>query len=271
MWYPLLRFIIPLTLLIASTNMKTFKQFLRENQDATQTSADYHAKFHENLKTHFPNEYDTILTAAKRNNIGDTDYDNLSMLYAIRKGEAGRRGRQFGVLSPAAMEQPGDTEEKTLDRQAGWAASSLLKNRERYEQSDKSDDFVTFMGKRWAPQGVANDPTNLNQHWAKNVSKFKETYMTCTGPNCKPGEMKPPEAPKAPEQKTQTVTPSKPAEPKAPEQQSDGEDYVVKPGDSFWKIGGSTQKGMEGVQAANPNVDPMKLKPGQTIRVPRQK
>jgi hypothetical protein len=271
MWFPLLRIIIPLTLLIASTNMKSFKVFLSEQQAAQQTNNDYHNKFHENLKTHFPNEYDTIMTAAQRNKIEPTDYENVSMLFAIRKGEGGRRGREFGVLTPAAMEQPGDTDQQTLDRQAGWAASSILKNRERYEQSDKSSDFVTFMGNRWAPRGVANDPTDLNRHWAKNVSKFRETYLTCTGPNCKPEQTKQPEQAKPVETKTPATAPAAPKEPAQPEQSVDSEDYTVKPGDSFWKIGGSTQQGMERVKAANPNVDPMKIQPGQKVKVPKQK
>lgn len=246
--------------------MKSFKVFLNEQQAAQKTSDDYHTKFHENLKAHFPNEYDTVMTAAQRNKIEPTDYENVSMLFAIRKGEGGRRGREFGVLTPAAMEQPGDTDQQTLDRQAGWAASSILKNRERYEQSDKSTDFVTFMGNRWAPRGVANDPTDLNRHWAKNVSKFRETYLTCTGPNCKPGEAKAPEP-----AKPAAPAPAKAPEPQTQEQSTDSEDYTVQPGDSFWKIGGNTQQGMERVKAANPNVDPLKLQPGQKVKVPKQK
>ena len=34
---------------------------------------------------------------------------------------------------------------------------------------DNRQAFVTFWGERWAPTGVANDPTNLNQYWPKNV------------------------------------------------------------------------------------------------------
>jgi hypothetical protein len=33
-----------------------------------------------------------------------------------------------------------------------------------------SDTFIAFLASRWAPQGVANDPTNLNANWAGNVS-----------------------------------------------------------------------------------------------------
>jgi hypothetical protein len=32
--------------------------------------------------------------------------------------------------------------------------------------------FVRFFGQRWAPIGVANDPTNLNHNWSSNVRKL---------------------------------------------------------------------------------------------------
>lgn len=35
-----------------------------------------------------------------------------------------------------------------------------------------SDDFIAFLGARWAPIGVVNDPGNLNTHWIGNVQKI---------------------------------------------------------------------------------------------------
>ena len=35
-----------------------------------------------------------------------------------------------------------------------------------------TDRFLEFLGARWAPIGVANDPTNLNQHWIPNVCRI---------------------------------------------------------------------------------------------------
>ena len=185
--FPLYKVIITLLILLASINtMKTFKTFLIENSEETTKSSDDYQRFHSNLQKEFKNEYDTILNAAKRNNISDTDYDNLSMLYAIRRAENGRMGREFGVLSPKAMQQKGDTPQTTLDRQAGWAASSILANRKRYDATDKSQSFETFMGSRWAPQGVANDPNNLNKNWATNVTKFKSGFLECKNGVCTP-------------------------------------------------------------------------------------
>lgn len=33
-------------------------------------------------------------------------------------------------------------------------------------------DFLSFLASRYAPLGVANDPTNLNANWLKNVRYF---------------------------------------------------------------------------------------------------
>ena len=32
--------------------------------------------------------------------------------------------------------------------------------------------FVTYFGSKWAPVGVANDPTELNVHFVPNVTQF---------------------------------------------------------------------------------------------------
>jgi len=37
----------------------------------------------------------------------------------------------------------------------------------RYDM--RPTDFIEFLGARWAPCGAANDPTNLNANWVKNV------------------------------------------------------------------------------------------------------
>ena len=34
------------------------------------------------------------------------------------------------------------------------------------------DAFIQFLGKRWAPIGVANDPTDLNRNWVPNVLAY---------------------------------------------------------------------------------------------------
>lgn len=41
-----------------------------------------------------------------------------------------------------------------------------------YVKAHHAESFVAFWGARWAPRGVANDPTDLNAHWAPNVTKL---------------------------------------------------------------------------------------------------
>jgi hypothetical protein len=145
----------------------------------------FHEKFHENLQnkfeTKFPGEYPIIMNAAKRNGIAETDHENLSILFSIRHAENGEHGKQFGVLHKNAGAKPGETEMESLDRQAGWAASTLMKNRARHEQAVRegktNKPFVQYFGNVWAPIGAKNDPKNLNANWQKNVTSHVNNYM----------------------------------------------------------------------------------------------
>ena len=100
-----------------------------------------------------------------------------AFLAAIRLAENGRAGREYGVLSEAA---------DTYDAQCRIAALSIRNNTYRYVQRFRewpidaqgglSEAFTKFMAARWAPVGTENDPTNLNQHWPRNVWRvYKES------------------------------------------------------------------------------------------------
>lgn len=87
------------------------------------------------------------------------DAKQTRLLYAIRKAENGRVGREFGVLTPEAMRYK-DNPEMSFITQARWAAGTIKK---RYK-----GDLNAFAN-RWAPVGAENDPTGLNKNWVKNV------------------------------------------------------------------------------------------------------
>lgn len=134
--------------------------------------------FHLNLRNVFKKEYPVILEAARRNGIVYDDYENLAILFAIRKAENGRKGIEFGVISnPRAIGKDSEPWQITLDRQAGWAAATIMKNRERWTKDPKEQMFVVFLAKRYAPVGADNDPENLNRHWLGNVMRMKNRYM----------------------------------------------------------------------------------------------
>ena len=135
-----------------------------------------HKEFHERLQKHFGEEYPVIMAAAKRNGIADTDHDNLSTLFAIRKAENGKQGKEFGVLHPKAKGRAGESREATLDRQAGWAAATIVSKRRAHEAAKDGSDFVQYLGSKYAPQGAENDPKNLNKNWHKNVSGWRDVF-----------------------------------------------------------------------------------------------
>ena len=165
-------------------SIKSFKTFILEEQSFQNWVFNMakpgisHKSFHNNLKKDFGTEYPIIINAARRNNIKDDDYENLSLLFAIRRAENGKMGREFGVLTKEAGLKPNDTRNDTLDRQAGWASASILKNRNRYKETDQKMPFIDFMANRWAPVGAGNDPKNLNINWSKNTSKFQNKYLS---------------------------------------------------------------------------------------------
>ena len=55
--------------------------------------------------------------------------------------------------------------------------NTIRNTKKRWEKAGKPDDFVIFLGKRYAPIGARNDSKNLNQNWAKNVKFFIKDIM----------------------------------------------------------------------------------------------
>ena len=110
-----------------------------------------------------PQEEVVINRVADEYKLGD---DERKLLFAIRKVENGRQGREFGVLVPEAMRFEKDPDPiKSLETQAKWAAGTIKK---RYKGN------LEEFGNRWAPVGAENDPTNLNKNWVKNVKSYME-------------------------------------------------------------------------------------------------
>ena len=111
-----------------------------------------------NPSDHFkPSEYATIVKAAKRN---DCHGELFIILLAIRKAENGGPGREFGIMNPKA---------DNLDKQAGWASATVVKNYQRWIKAGRKEDYIVFLGNRYCPVGAENDPNDLNKHWIKNV------------------------------------------------------------------------------------------------------
>ncbi len=99
-----------------------------------------------------PTEQAIIRKAAERNKCRGDDY---LILLAIRKAENGKR-REFGVMNPKA---------NNLDRQAGWAAATIMNQRKR-TPGLCDIDFISALADRYCPPSC--DPAG-NRNWKKNV------------------------------------------------------------------------------------------------------
>ena len=144
-------FIVTLVLLLI------FSVYYSENKEVsviTSKEASISSIFYDE----FGDETDIILSAAKRNNC-NTEQD-LCILFAIRKAENGAKNKEFGVKHPKAWNTD-------LDTQAGWAAASIIKNRQRWSESRSQLPFIDFMASRYCPK-KADYQGNIN--WVKNVN-----------------------------------------------------------------------------------------------------
>jgi len=86
---------------------------------------------------------------------------------AIRYAENGMT-YQYGIIHKRCPEG--------YRPQAGWCAATVQKNYDRWEKAGSLGEFVVYLGNIYCPIGVDNDPTGLNQHWIKNVSKLYKKF-----------------------------------------------------------------------------------------------
>lgn len=110
-------------------------------------------------KPNIPKELPQIITAAQRN---DCTGDDLFILLAVRMAENGPQGLEFGIMHPRAAWT-------CLDTQAGWAAATIVKNRQRWNGARRPGDFIDFLADRYCPASV--DPVG-NRNFKRNVRYF---------------------------------------------------------------------------------------------------
>jgi len=106
-------------------------------------------------------EIPIIRIAAERNGIAYGS-DDWYILLAIRFAENGCDGLQFGIMNPKAY---------NLDLQAAWCAATIVKNRARWAESDKSKTFIEFLANRYCP---AECDKEGNHNWKHNVGYWFE-------------------------------------------------------------------------------------------------
>jgi hypothetical protein len=96
----------------------------------------------------------------------------FAFMLAIRMAEQGRKGIEFGVLHPDAINTD-------LEEQAIWSICTIIKNSVRWHMLRKQNvelDYITYFGGRWCPIGASNDPTGLNKHWVSNARYYYSIF-----------------------------------------------------------------------------------------------
>ncbi|MGQ9473152.1 MAG: hypothetical protein ACUVQZ_08175 [Candidatus Caldatribacteriaceae bacterium] len=153
--------------------LKTFLRVLLKNlgeiisgERISSAERDLSLKNLENFS--FPGELPLIIGIARKYFPPTEKYpvNPHALLLAIRESERGRPGFEFGVVTAK------DTD---LATQTEWACKIILKNFERFRESGERD-FISFLGKSYAPLGAENDPQGLNRFWADNVRYFYQRY-----------------------------------------------------------------------------------------------
>lgn len=87
---------------------------------------------------------------------------------AIYRAENSKR-YPYGIVS---IPLKGDTQAAREAYARRICLNTIRNNIARWERAGKTNDFITFLGNRYAPVGVANDPNRLNSNWIKNVKQF---------------------------------------------------------------------------------------------------
>ena len=178
--------------------MKFFKLLLKDLLQLFRDDKELHLE-----RFSFPEEIPTIMKIAQEYfSKGDIEYpvNPYALLLAIREAEKGRKGFEFGIISAKNTD---------LETQCRYACETIINNMKRFyqylQEGERSalserredelcshsaegkpgfplkyNDFITFLGSRYAPVGADNDPHNLNAHWVRNVKFF---YNQFTGGN----------------------------------------------------------------------------------------
>jgi len=174
--------------------MKFFKLLLKDLLQLFRDDKELHLE-----RFSFPEEIPTIMKIAEEYfSKGDIEYpvNPYALLLAIREAEKGRKGFEFGIISAKNTD---------LETQCRYACETIINNVKRFyqylQEGERSalserredelcsrsagfplqcNDFITFLGSRYAPVGADNDPHNLNSHWVSNVKFF---YNQFTGGN----------------------------------------------------------------------------------------
>lgn len=139
-------------------------------------------KFYEKTYSGFiyPKDLPNIIYTANRVGV------EPELLMAVRMAENGGKDLEFGIIPTEAYRKSKGYKingvevpyRNTSEKQASWSAWTIKRNRERFEKADKSkhQDFIDYLGDKYAPKNADNDPNGLNRNWKGNVRKFYNQF-----------------------------------------------------------------------------------------------
>lgn len=102
-----------------------------------------------------------LSSAAYASNYSTNDFPRI--VAAIYKVEGGAGAKyKYGIVSVKVKD---DNEAKRI------CLNTVKNNYWRWKKAGGKGNFIEFLGARYAPIGVGNDPRNLNKNWIKNMKR----------------------------------------------------------------------------------------------------
>lgn len=151
-----------------------------------ETIPDYAQRMYSKGFTH-TNEMSNILFHSKRIGV------DHRLLMAIRESENGKDPVAYGIIpeGQGKVKYANDTGydyqgkkypyQDVVEKQMCWSAWTIKKRTDEFnsldsKQKSKYSDIVDYIGSKYCPVGVKNDPTGLNGNWKGNVRAKYENF-----------------------------------------------------------------------------------------------
>lgn len=106
------------------------------------------------------------------------------LLMAIRLQENGVDSVAYGILPSGklvenykndkgySLEGKFYSYKDEKEKQLRWAARTVQYYKTQFDKNPKNKDFISYLGKIYAPVGASNDPTGLNKNWIPKVKFY---------------------------------------------------------------------------------------------------
>jgi hypothetical protein len=130
----------------------------------------------------YPEEIPDILKHAQKAGL------EPELLMAIRAQENGVDSLAYGVMHNGRIKERYENDKGYMDngtfyyyknekeKQLVWAAETVKYYLIQFTKNPKNKDFISFLGKIYAPVGALNDPNGLNKYWIPRVKDYYKSF-----------------------------------------------------------------------------------------------